>query len=161
MSLLEGREAQLISWFQKPVMSSWLAYNGIFPKIPSLLSHFYTNLLLSSGAWVTQLQSHLSLLWLVGQKIQKLLTLDGYYAVYQFHSTTKFPSLWSYHRAWLWSFTPCSTLHAVSLSIPGSPGCANSLRFAGLKLLRELSRDRLLAFPLHSTLDLLFNAILL
>lgn len=83
----------------------------------------------------------LSLLCSVQQKIEKLLTQGDSYTVYQFCGTTKFPSMQSYHRAWLWCFTLLPTLGAVSLrvGIPNSPGAVTSLRFAGLALLRELS----------------------
>lgn len=96
-------------------MSSWLACNGIFPKIPSLLSHFLYYFItfkwsLSDPTLITLISVVIS-----GRENWKFLTPDGYYVGYQFHSTIKFPSLWSYPTVWPWSFTPCSTLCALYL----------------------------------------------
>lgn len=65
--------------------------------------------------------------------------------IIQFRDTTKFPTMQSYHRIWLWCFTLIPTLSAVSLrvSMPSSPCAVVNLRFASLVQLRELSQNRL------------------
>lgn len=50
---MRDKEVQPVDWSQKPVASSWLVCNGVFPQIPSLLSYFCIIFLISGGPWVT------------------------------------------------------------------------------------------------------------
>lgn len=84
------------------------------------------------------------------QKIEKLVSQSDYWAVFQFHSTKKFPLLQSHGRTWAASL-PTASLRVI---IPSSPDVANRLTSAGLMFFRELSQNRLLAHSLYFTLEI-------
>lgn len=128
------RGAQPAVWSWKSVVFSWLVCDGIFPQIPYLFKPFLYYFV--TKKWNLSDCNHIYLCCNLYNRKLKSWWLRV--TSPQFNSSTVSPSFahcnLSYHRFWLWSFIPHSTLWAVSprVSRSNSPGAANSLRFASL-----------------------------
>lgn len=145
---MRDKEVQPVDWSQKPVASSWLVCNGVFPQIPSLLSYFCIIFLISGGPWVT-LVKHI--FFLIGVT-EKWKAADSQLQLCSF----SVPILPVLSQSLTMVFTLCSTLCSGYLTVSklSSSGVTDSARFESLMFLRGLSEDKLRTYSPHHNLGI-------